>query len=171
VDALTSVAGAVLGPGHHEVVDLLDLVPGVPVDVVRACDDLLPRLAHENALDDALFLAHSCLRPGGVLVAAVPELAGLGALRPAAPPPRVSGDRVTVQLWDWAPDGQSYGLEVVSLVRGGDGWTVSGTVATRHRVLSAAHMSAALQEAGFGAVQRLEPAESGHPLPVWVAVA
>ncbi|WP_235921895.1 hypothetical protein [Lentzea tibetensis] len=111
------------------------------------------------------------LRPGGVLVAAVPELGRLGALRPAAPPPKVSGDRVIVQLWDWAPDGQSYGLEVVQLVRGGSGWEVSGAVETRHRVLSAAQVSAALRDAGFGVVQRLEPAESGHPLPVWVAVA
>ncbi|GLZ33580.1 hypothetical protein Lesp02_57680 [Lentzea sp. NBRC 105346] len=160
-----------LGPGPHEVVDLLDVVPGSSVDVVRACDDLLPRLAHEDTLESTLFRAFSALRPGGLLVAAVPELDRLGALRPAAPPPRVSGDRVTVQLWDWAPDGQSYGLEVVSLVRGSDGWSVSGAVATRHRVLSAATVSAALQAAGFSAVQRLAPAESGHPLPVWVAVA
>lgn len=171
LDPLTSVADAVLGPGPHSVVDLLDVVPGTFVDVVRACDDLLPRLAHEDALPAALTLAHAVLRPGGVLVAPVPELDRLGALRPTAPPPKVSGDRVTVQLWDWAPDGQSYGLEVVQLVRGGSGWEVSGTVATRHRVLSAAQVSAALRDAGFVTVQRLEPAESGHPLPVWVAVA
>lgn len=171
MDALTSVAGTVLGPGQHEVVDLLDVIPGASVDIVRACDDLLPRLAHEEALDNALALAFSALRPGGVLVAAVPELDRLGALRPTAPPPRVNGDSVVVQLWDWAPDGQSYGLEVVQLVRGGTGWEVSGTVATRHRVLSAAQVSAALQTAGFGTVRRLEPAESGHPLPVWVALA
>lgn len=171
LDVLTSVAGAVLGPGSHAVVDLLDVVPGVQVDAVRAADDLLPRLAHEEALSNILLLAHAALRPGGVLVAAVPELDRLGALRPTAPPPKVSGDRVTVQLWDWASDGLSYGLEVVSLLRGGNGWEISATASTRHRVLSASEMEESLLAAGFVTVQRLAPGESGHRVPVWVAVA
>lgn len=170
LDVLTSVAGAVLGPGSHAVVDLLDVTPGVQVDAVRAADDLLPRLAHEESLANILMLAHASLRPGGVLVAAVPELDRLGELRPTAPPPRVHGDRVTVQLWDWAPDGLSYGLEVVTLVRGAAGWEISATASTRHRVLSAGEMDAALHAAGFTAVQRLAPGESGYRVPVWVAV-
>ena len=170
LDVLTSVAGAVLGPGSHAVVDLLDVTPGVQVDAVRAADDLLPRLAHEESLANILMLAHASLRPGGVLVAAVPELDRLGELRPTAPPPRVNGDRVTVQLWDWAPDGLSYGLEVVTLVRGATGWEISATASTRHRVLSAGEMDAALHAAGFTAVQRLAPGESGYRVPVWVAV-
>ncbi|NKE63366.1 hypothetical protein FXN61_44260 [Lentzea sp. PSKA42] len=170
LDVLTSVAGAVLGPGPHAVVDLLDVVPGVQVDAVRAADDLLPRLAHEESLSNILMLAHASLRPGGVLVAAVPELDRLGVLKPTAPPPKVHGDRVTVQLWDWAPDGLSYGLEVVSLIRGGAGWEISGTAATRHRVLSAAEMEDTLNAVGFTTVQRLAPGESGYRVPVWVAV-
>ena len=177
-DPLTEVAVAVLGDGHHAVLDLLDVVRaygGPPVDVVRAGDDLLPRLAHENALDQALLLARRTLRPGGLFVAAVPELDKLGRLRPTAPPPRVSGrgpDRqVTVQLWDWAADGESYALEVVQLVRGAETWEVSNSVSTRHRVLSPEQIAASLTDAGFGAVQRLSPAECGHPVPVWVAVA
>jgi hypothetical protein len=170
LDVLTSVAGAVLGPGPHAVVDLLDVVPGVRVDAVRAADDLLPRLAHEESLANVLTLAYASLRPGGVLVAAVPELDRLGALRPTAPPPRVNGDRVTVQLWDWAPDGLTYGLEVVSLLRGAGGWEISATAATRHRVLSASETEEALNAAGFSTVQRLAPGESGHRVPVWVAV-
>lgn len=177
-DPLTEVAAAVLGDGHHVVLDLLDVVRhrgGPPVDVVRAGDDLLPRLAHENALDQALLLARQALRPGGLFVAAVPELDKLGRLRPTAPPPKVSGRgperQVTVQLWDWAADGESYALEVVRLVRGAETWEVANTVSTRHRVLSPEQISASLTDAGFGAVQRLSPAECGHPLPVWVAVA
>ncbi|MCE6995938.1 hypothetical protein LZG04_14165 [Saccharothrix sp. S26] len=177
-DPLTEVAAAVLGVGHHVVLDLLDVVRhqgGPPVDVVRAGDDLLPRLAHENALDEALRLARRALRPGGLFVAAVPELDKLGRLRPTAPPPKVSGRgqerQVTVQLWDWAADGESYALEVVRLVRGADTWEVANTVSTRHRVLSPEQIAASLADAGFGAVQRLSPAECGHPLPVWVAVA
>lgn len=169
-DVLTSVAGAVLGPGSHAVVDLLDVVPGVQVDAVRATDDLLPRLALEESLANILMLAHASLRPGGVLVAAVPELDRLGEFKPTAPPPKVSGDRVTLQLWDWAPDGLSYGLEVVTLLRGAGGWEISATASTRHRVLSAAEMDAALRGAGFTTVQRLAPGESGHRVPVWVAV-
>jgi hypothetical protein len=76
-----------------------------------------------------------------------------------------------VQLWDWAPDGLSYGLEVVTLVRGASGWEISGSASTRHRVLSATEMEAALNAAGFMSVQRLSPGESGHRVPVWVAVA
>ncbi|WP_234995584.1 hypothetical protein [Streptoalloteichus hindustanus] len=177
-DALVEVAHCVLGDGPLHAVDLLDLVDGAveaPVDVVRAGDDLLPRLAHEGALAEALGAARSALRPGGLLVAAVPELGGLRRLRPTAPPPRVIGHgeqrQVTVQLWDWTDDGSCYGLEVVQLVRHQGGWEVARTVSTRHRVLTADEVSSALTEAGFAAVQRLTPGESGHPLPVWVAVA
>ncbi|MFC5052796.1 hypothetical protein [Saccharothrix xinjiangensis] len=177
-DPLTEVAAAVLGDGPRSVLDLLDVARhhgGPPVDVVRASDDLLPRLAHENALSPALLLARQALRPGGLFVAAVPELDKLGRLRPTAPPPKVTGrggDRqVTVQLWDWSPDGESYALEVVRLVRAEGAWQVANTVSTRHRVLSSEQVSAELAAAGFAAVQRLTPAECGHPLPVWVAVA
>ncbi|WP_253778268.1 hypothetical protein [Goodfellowiella coeruleoviolacea] len=177
-EALAQVAAAVLGPASHRVVDLLDVVEGMvaaPVDVVRAGDDLLPRLAHENVLADALSSAREVLRPGGLLVAAVPELERLRRLRPVAPPPRVTGhgeDRqVTVQLWDWAEDGESYGLEVLQLVREHGTWELARTVSTEHRVLSADQVADLLDEAGFVAVHRLTPAESGHPLPVWVAVA
>ncbi|MBP2337734.1 hypothetical protein [Saccharothrix coeruleofusca] len=176
-DPLVAVAVAVLGAGRYEVVDLLDAVRhvGTRVDVVRAGDDLLPRLAHENALSQALRLARDILRPGGLLVAAVPELDKLRSLRPTAPPPRVTGrgkDRqVTVQLWDWAPDGESYALEVVQLVRGESTWEVANTVLTRHRVLSPEQIADELAAAGFGHVQRLAPVESGHPLPIWIAVA
>jgi hypothetical protein len=177
-DVLTEVANAVLGRGAHEFVDLLDLVrqrPAHPVDVVHAGDDLLPRLAHDNSLDLALHLAREALRPGGVLVAAVPELDRLSRLRPTAPPPRVVGrgeDRqITVQLWDWAPDGDSYTLDVVQLVRGDGIWEVGTAVSTRHRVLAADQIAELLTTAGFGSVQRLAPSECGHPLPVWVALA
>ncbi|QFZ24701.1 hypothetical protein EKG83_35440 [Saccharothrix syringae] len=177
-DPLTEVAAAVLGTGPRTVLDLLDVVRhhgGPPVDVVRAGDDLLPRLAHENALSQALLLARQALRPGGLLVAAVPELDRLSRLRPTAPPPKVTGrgaDRqVTVQLWDWSPDGESYALDVVRLVPVDGTWQVAGTVSTRHRVLSPEQVTAELAAAGFAAVQRLSPAECGHPLPVWVAVA
>lgn len=177
-DALADVAIALLGRGDHRVVHLLDVLEraaGAPADVVRAGDDLLPRLAHEEMLGTALASARAALRPGGLLVVAVPELDRLRRLRPTAPPPRVSGRgarrQVTVQLWDWAEDGESYGLEVVQLVRRDDTWEVATAVSTRHRVLTAEQMSAELTEAGFTGVRRLAPHECGHPLPVWVAVA
>ncbi|WP_225978052.1 hypothetical protein [Gandjariella thermophila] len=177
-DALADVAIALLGRGEHRVVHLLDVLDGAaatPADVVRAGDDLLPRLAHENMLGSALAAARAVLRPGGLLVVAVPELDRLRRLRPIAPPPRVSGRgerrQVTVQLWDWAEDGESYGLEVVQLVRRDNTWEVATAVSTRHRVLTAERISAELAEAGFTGVRRLSPRECGHPLPVWVAVA
>ena len=172
------VATAVLGPGDHRFADLLDVLdrmPAAPVDVVHANDDLLPRLAHENGLDAALSAARLALRPGGLFIAAVPELEKLRRLRPTAPPPRVSGRgdqrQVTVQLWDWAEDGQSYGLEVLQLARSGSQWELIRAVSTRHQVITGAQVTAGLTAAGFAAVQRLTPKESGHPLPLWVAVA
>jgi hypothetical protein len=177
-DALVDVATAVLGRGEHRVVHLLDVLNGAakaPVDVVRAGDDLLPRLAHEEMLRPALDSARAALRPGGLLVLAVPELDRLRRFRPTAPPPRVSGRgerrQVTVQLWDWAEDGESYELEVVQLVRNEGTWEVASAVSTRHRVLTAEQMSAELTEAGFTGVRRMAPSECGHPLPVWIAVA
>jgi len=175
---MAAIVSAVLGPGPHRGVDLLDLIenpPDGPVDVVHAGDDLLPRLAHQRILDRALARAAHALRPGGLLLAAVPELDRLRGLRPAGPPPRVTGSgdsrRVTVQLWDWAADGGSYGLDVIALTCGVGGWEVASTVSTRHQVLTPDQVQAALAGAGFAAVQRLAPVETGHPLPVYVAVA
>jgi len=175
---MSAIVAAVLGNGPHHVVDLLDLLEHpveAAVDVVRAGDDLLPRLAHQRVLDQALARAARALRPGGLLLTTVPELDRLRGLRPAGPPPRVAGRgtdrRVTVQLWDWAADGCSYGLDVIQLVPGASGWEVVRSVSTHHRVLSAEQVHAALTRAGFAAVQRLSPAETGHPLPVYVAVA
>ncbi len=177
-DALSAIASAVLGDRQPHTVELLDLLEypnALRVDVVRAGVDLLPRLAHQRMLGQALARAARALRPGGLLLAAVPELDRLRGLRPAGPPPRVTGTgpdrRVTVQLWDWAEDGASYGLDVVQLARGATGWEVTRAVATRHQVLTAEQVQSALTEAGFTAVQRLTPVETGHPLPVYVGVA
>jgi SAM-dependent methyltransferase len=177
-DPLSAIVSAVLGDGPHRTVDLLDLIE-YPVDgffdVVFAGDDLLPRLAHQLVLGPALTRAARALRPGGLLLAAVPELDRLRGLRPAGPPPRVTGRgpdrRVTVQLWDWAEDGSSYGLDVIQLVPAAGGWVVARAVSTRHQVLTPDQVQAALTGAGFAAVQRLAPVETGHPLPVYVAVA
>ena len=177
-DALTAIADAVLGAGPHVTLDLLDLLErpvAEPVDVVRAGDDLLPRLAHQGVLRLALTRAARALRPGGLLLAPVPELDRLRGLRPAGPPPRVvghgEGRQVTVQLWEWARDGRSYALDVVQLTRGPAGWEVSRSVTTTHQVLTADEVDRALTAAGFAGRQRLAPAETGYPLPVYVAVA
>ncbi len=177
-DALARVVQRVLGPGAHRVVALGDLLAGVVsgrVDAVRACDDEFPRLAHERALQHALRTARQALRPGGMLVAAVPELGRLRRLRTAAPPPSVvrSGDdrEVTVQVWDWAEDGESYGLEVIRLVRHQGSWEIGEVAATRHRVLSAEETGSRLADAGFRGVRRLTPTEAGHRVPVWIAGA
>jgi SAM-dependent methyltransferase len=177
-DALSAIAAAVLGDGPLltiELIDLMEYPPDGRVDVVRAGDDLLPRLAHQQALAPALARALRVLRPGGLLLAAVPELDRLRGLRPAGPPPRVSGTgadrRVTVQLWDWADDGASYGLDVVQLAPGTGGWEVVRAVSTHHQVLTPEQVQSALARAGFLAVQRLAPVETGHPLPVYVGVA
>lgn len=175
---MSAIVAAVLGGGPHHTIDLLDLIEYPlhgQVDVVRASDDLLPRLAYQRVLGPALVRAARALRPGGLLLAAVPELDRLRGLRPAGPPPRVTGRgadrRVTVQLWDWAQDGCSYGLDVIQLVPGVGGWEVARAVSTRHQVLTAEQVHSAFTDAGFAAVQRLTPADTGHLLPIYVAVA
>lgn len=177
-DALDAIADAVLGSGPRRTADLLDVLEGsppTPVDVVRAGDDVLPRLAHQRVLGRALARAAQAIRPGGLLLAGVPELDRLRSLRPAGPPPRVTGTgpdrRVTVQLWDWSEDGTSYALDVVQLARGAGGWQIARAVSTRHEVLSAEQVRGAMTAAGFVAVQRLAPTETGHPIPVYAAVA
>lgn len=178
VDAMERILSGLLGDGAHHVVELADLLDGAlrqRPDAVRVGDDLFPQLAHDNALQAALAAARHALRPGGVLVAAVPEMDRLRRMRATAPPPKVCGrgeDReVTVQLWDWAPDGSSYELEILRLVREQAHWQLGDVVSTRHRVLTVAETGERLQRAGFHRVHRLPPAETGHPLPVWVAVA
>jgi hypothetical protein len=177
-DPLDAIITAVLGEGPHtsaELLEVLETPPAGRVDVIKAGDDLLPRLAHQRMLGPALRRAAGTLRPGGLLIAPVPELDRLRELRPAGPPPRITGTgaerRVTVQLWDWADDGRSYGLEVIQLVRGAAGWEVARAVSTHHRVLTTEAVQDALARAGFVGVQRLPPAETGHLLPVYVAVS
>lgn len=177
-DAIGSVVAWVLGGDGGSVVELgeLSALPlGSRVDAVRSGEDLFPELAYRGTLLDVLRTALRCLRPGGVLVAAVPELAELGRLRPTAPPPKVFGrppnQQLCVQLWDWADDGRSYQLDLVRLRRADGTWKVADSVTTRHRVLDPAEVHGLLRAAGFVRVQRLDPAESGHSLPVWVASA
>jgi hypothetical protein len=135
---MSAIVAAVLGGGLHHTVDLLDLIEyrlRDRVDVVRAGDDLLPRLAYRRVLGPALVRAARVLRPRGLLLAAVLVLDRLRGLRPVGPPPRVTGrgaDRrvVTVQLWGWAPDGCSYGLKRLTLAESGYPLPVSVAVAT-----------------------------------------
>lgn len=177
---LDDVVRGVLGPGRYRHVDLCDLLHGgrswpESADVVQARDDALPRLAHDGMLHRALSAGRRALRPGGVLVAEAPELGGLRGLRAATPPPRVVGsgpDRtVLVQLWDWSADGGSYRLEVLALRCVHGRWDVVNAVTTNHRVLSAGEVAAALTDAGLLRIRRLDPAETGHALPIWVGMA
>ncbi|MBO0840142.1 MAG: hypothetical protein J2O49_04920 [Sciscionella sp.] len=184
LDPLERIVYAALGSGDHRVIELPDLLAAQrfspadgfgPIDAVRAHDDLFLRLAHDKALQPALSAAARALRPGGVLVAAVPEMDRLRRLRPTAPPPKVTvnGGRleVTVQLWDWASDGDSYGLEIVRMFREHGRWEVASTVSTQHRVLTGDELADRLRRAGFVQVNRLSPEQAGHPLPVWIALA
>lgn len=176
--AVDRVVRRALGAGQHRVVELAAVLAGSitgPVDVVRAADDAFALLAYERRLDAALRAALHVLRPGGILIAAVPELERLRRTRAAAPPPRVAraGDdrEVTVSVWDWSGDGESYGLDVLQLVCQGGQWELGRVVSARHRVLTADDVGRSLAGAGFRAVRRLPPNETGHRAPLWLAAA
>lgn len=158
--------------------DLVELLRGTgahDLDAVRATGEMFPKLAHEGSLPRALAAVRAALRPGGLLVAAVPELDRLRTLRTAAGPPTVSrsGDdrELTVQVWDWSADGESYGLEVLRLTCVEGRWELRDVRATRHRVLTATQTGTRLREAGFGGIRRLTHEHTGHRAPVWVAHA
>jgi hypothetical protein len=177
-DAIERIVAWSLGEDARSVTELADIAAlphGTRVDAVRSGDDLFPELAYDGTLFGVLRLARVSLRPGGALVAAVPELAELGRLRPKAPAPKVFGrgqDRqMCVHLWEWADDGRSYQLDLLRLRHADGHWSVAETVTTRHWVLDPDEVHDLLRRAGFVRVRRLEPAESGHPLPVWVASA
>lgn len=175
---LDAVLRRVLGPGRHRVLDLIEVLRGHGVhglDAVRVTGEMFPKLAHDGSLSRALVAVREALRPGGVLVAAVPELERLQALRTAAGPPRVtrSGDdrELTVQVWDWSADGESYGLDVLRLTCENGRWELRDVTTAHHRVLTGSQTGASLRQAGFGAISRLTQAQTGHRMPVWVAYA
>lgn len=181
-DAVDELISAELGsstPRVGELCELLEHGSSAPrfgdLDAVRASDEVFPDLAHRGKLGIALRIARDRLRPGGLVVAAVPELANLRRLRPASTPPKVVGtgaDReVTVQLWDWAPDGHTYTLELVKMRRAGQQWETATVARATHRVLSEREVFDALSQAGFVDVDRLPAGSAKYPLPLWVANA
>lgn len=149
----------------------LDVAPA-SLDAVYCAEDVFTRHAAEGTLGRCVRTALSALRPGGVLLAAVPSF---GGRRPVTSPPRLvnqDGRRELIaSVWDWSADGRSYTLDVLRLRRGSGGqWELVDSTATHHRVLEPEDVRAVLGQAGFTGVRVVPPVESGYRVPLWLGV-
>ncbi|WP_051899145.1 helix-turn-helix domain-containing protein [Sciscionella sediminilitoris] len=141
------------------------------LDAVHCAEDVFPRRAADGTLPGFLRAALTALRPGGVLVAAVPVFR---EPRPVTAPPRVlrhdGGRELITSVWEWSADGGSYSIDVLRLRKSGGRWVLVDTATTVHRVLPAEQVRSLLAEAGFTRVRVSEPAATGHPVPLWLGV-
>lgn len=153
--------------------DLSRQVPGT-FDVVLACDNALPHLLTDEDLRLALVNVASTLRPGGLFLASIRDYDQLVQAQPESEAPRVfddyTGRRMTFQVWDWAPDGDTFQVHQFLLRQAGHEWHTDH-FETTYRALLRADLDAALHAAGLEHIRWLEPDESGYYQPVVAARA
>jgi 2-polyprenyl-3-methyl-5-hydroxy-6-metoxy-1,4-benzoquinol methylase len=158
--------------GVADVRDLAEQVSGL-FDVVLACDNALPHLLGDDDLDRGVRGMVSRLCRGGLFLASIRDYDALVQDRPRTTMPRViddrSGRRVVLQVWDWAPDGRTYGLDQFILREEPAGWRTTHHL-TRYRALQRRELGAALERAGLSDVRWHMPAESGYYQPVVTAL-
>lgn len=166
-------AGVSLTVGIADMRDLSGPVPGT-FDVVLACDNALPHLLTDDDLRLAAVNIASTLRPGGLFLASIRDYDHLVQVRPASEAPRVfnddAGRRITFQVWDWAPDSDTYQVHQFLLRQTGDEWHTDH-FETTYRALLRADLNAALHAADLEHIRWLEPDESGYYQPVMTARA
>jgi glycine/sarcosine N-methyltransferase len=145
-------------------------------DAVISCDNSLPHLLTDADLERALASIRRCLRDDGVLLASVRDYDSLTAARPAGTPIVMHGPlgsrHASGKAWRWSADGQYVDITLFVLYERGssNGWRVSAHE-TRYRALRRASLISALEINRFGAIEWLNPHESGYYQPVVVARA
>jgi SAM-dependent methyltransferase len=158
------------------VADVRRLRPAVDggFDAVVCCDNALPHLLTDDDLADAAGGIRACLPDGGVLVASTRDYDALRRDRPAGTPVVLhggAGRRAGAgQGWAWTADGEFVDITLFLLRESAVGWRVSAHE-TRYRALRRDVLTSVLRSAGFGAVDWVDPADSGYFQPVVVAVA
>ena len=139
-------------------------------DAVLSADNALPHLLLKKDRDQALREMGAKLRPGGTWIATIRDYDRLIQTRPAIQPPSffgVRGDRRIVhQVWDW--DREEYDLHLYLSLEMSKQWTVKHFISRYHALLRK-DLSSSLQQAGFIAVQWLEPAETSFYQPIIIA--
>jgi SAM-dependent methyltransferase len=165
-------AGATLTTGVADLRTLASDVAGV-FDVVLACDNALPHLLTDDDLGQAVRGMARKLRPDGLFLASVRDYDRLAAERPPGELPRSfadpTGRRIVVQVWEWAPDGRTYRLELFILRQAGNEWRTTRHTA-EYRALLRTDLERALRdEAGLTAIRWHMPDRSGYYQPIVTA--
>jgi glycine/sarcosine N-methyltransferase len=141
---------------------------------VIAFDNALPHLDDDGALRDALAAARLALRSGGRFAASLRDYDALVATRPTMDPPRLFGDspdrRVVLQVWSWAADAASYGLDHLILREVAGGWSLRAR-STSYRALLRADLEAAAAAVGFVDLAWHLPDATGFYQPIFTAAA
>jgi glycine/sarcosine N-methyltransferase len=139
-------------------------------DAVIAADNALPHLLKQAELVRALERIGSKLRRGGVFLATVRDYDQLLESRPVCQPPQFYSHeglrRFVHQVWDW--EGDQYTFHLYLTLETETGWAVHH-YASRYRALRRAELTAALEDAGFGEIRWLEPAETSFFQPMVIA--
>jgi SAM-dependent methyltransferase len=163
--------GVAVTLGVADVRRLADQVAG-EFDAVLACDNALPHLLGDDDLRRGVAGMAARLRPGGVSLATTRDYDELVRQRPRATPVRVyddpAGRRVVFQVWDWAPDGRAYRLQLFILRETGAGWHTAHST-TEYRALLREEPSDALRGAGLTEVRWYTPEETGYYQPAVTA--
>ena len=166
-------AGVSLTSGVADMRELAQQVQGT-FDVVLACDNALPHLLADEDLQLAAANIASKLRPGGLFLASIRDYDHLVQTRPRSEMPRVfdgpDGRRITFQVWDWAPEGDTYQVHQFLLRQTDDRWRTDHLEAP-YRALLREDLDATLHAAGFEDIRWHEPEASGFYQPVVTARA
>jgi SAM-dependent methyltransferase len=169
-------AGAAGVPAALAVADMraIPFVDGA-FDAVICADNAVAHLMDARSLATAVAEMRRVLRPGGLVVITVRDYDRLRDERPPVLPTHLSrsadGLVVTVPLFEWSPEGETYLLRQLQLTeRPGGGWTTVER-RTRCRAHRRVEVRTAAEEAGLVGVRWVLPAEGRFYQPVLLARA
>lgn len=157
------------------IADFRDLeTVGGAYDVVIACDNSLPHLVEDADLKSAAASMRARLVDGGLLIASTRDYDEALGARPSSTEPAVfdgpEGRRVVMQVWDWAPDGRTYTVNLFILREAEGAWSMVQH-ATTYRALKRRELGGLLADAGFTQIRWHTPAETGYFQPIVTARA